>query len=153
MCAFDLRCYCGLWCKHYYSISYSDIFLFTCSGNTLTYTVWTDVFSSLFLLIIVFPGVGLGFLVLVKGHLNASAYQDILFYASNFMGRVWPFSVPAWLCLGAQSKFHKAWLDKFGMEELNRPAQSPGLNPIEHLWDELEWRLWVSLSNISVWPL
>jgi hypothetical protein len=30
---------------------------------------------------------------------------------------------------------------KIGVEELNWPAQSPDLHPIEHVWDELERRL------------
>ena len=41
---------------------------------------------------------------------------------------------------------HKArsiqrWFVEIGVEELDWPAQGPGLNPIERLWNELERRL------------
>ena len=41
---------------------------------------------------------------------------------------------------------HKArsiqkWFAEIIVEELDWPAQSPDLNPIKHLWDELECRL------------
>ena len=41
---------------------------------------------------------------------------------------------------------HKArsiqkWFVEISVEELDWPAQSPELNPIEHLWDEFEHRL------------
>ena len=33
------------------------------------------------------------------------------------------------------------WFVEIGVEELEWPAQSPDLNPIKHLWDDLECRL------------
>jgi hypothetical protein len=49
----------------------------------------------------------------------------------------------------AKSKVHtEMFFFEIGVEELDWPAQSPDLNPIEYLWDELEHRL----LNISARP-
>jgi hypothetical protein len=39
-----------------------------------------------------------------------------------------------------KAKSKQKWFIEIGVEELDRPAQSPDLNPIKHLCDELECR-------------
>ena len=40
-----------------------------------------------------------------------------------------------------KARYIQKWFAEIGVEELHWPAQSPDLNPIKHLWDELETRL------------
>lgn len=44
-----------------------------------------------------------------------------------------------------------ATLFRVGVEEFDCPAQSPDLNPIQLLWDELERRLWARPYHLTSW--
>ncbi|KAI4884684.1 hypothetical protein NFI96_003744 [Prochilodus magdalenae] len=90
-------------------------------------------------------GVGLRPLVPVRGALNASADQETLDH--SILPTLWgqfgdgPFLFQHACTPVRRASSIKTWMSESGVEELDWPAQSPDLHPIEHLWDGLEWRL------------
>jgi hypothetical protein len=87
----------------------------------------------------------LGPLVILHRNINAKEYKDILIHCILFTVEdqfgdddclYQHDSVPC-----HKSRSVREWYVYNNVPEIDWPAQNPDLNPIEHLWDELECRL------------
>ena len=81
----------------------------------------------------------------MKGNLIATTYNDIQDISE--LPTLWqqfgegPFLFEHDNAPMIKVRFTQKWFVEMGVEELDWSAQSPDLNPIEHLWDGLEHRL------------
>ncbi|GBM12245.1 hypothetical protein AVEN_155252-1 [Araneus ventricosus] len=81
----------------------------------------------------------------MKGTVKATNYLDIL--DNSMLPTLWqqfgkgPFLFQHDRAPVYTARVVQSWFDDMNVEELDWPAQSPDLNPIEHLWYKLEHKI------------
>ena len=92
-----------------------------------------------------FSTAGVGTLVLIDGNMTGNMYRDIL--QKYLFESVKKLNLGnKWIFQQDNDPKHRSyvvahWLDQNGVERLKWPSFSPDINPIEHMWDELEPRM------------
>ncbi|CAG8693877.1 15051_t:CDS:1 [Dentiscutata erythropus] len=97
---------------------------------------------------------GVGNYYRIEGNINKELYHEILKDELIGMMQAWHLTNNDFVFQHDNDLKHMSdivtdWLDEKGIDVLTWPLYSPNLNPIEHLWDEVNRHLQKLPGNIS----